>query len=91
MDLPHVFEPFYRSAQSRRHGIAGSGLGLAVVQRIARALGGRVSVHSEHGQGSTFSLYLTTLPGANGEEWESYAGCLPPVAEPLIGTIGKDG
>ena len=36
-DLPHVFEPFYRSAQARSQGVAGVGLGLAVAERIAHA------------------------------------------------------
>ncbi len=41
-DLPHVFEPFYRSAEARRKGINGTGLGLAVARRIATALGGDI-------------------------------------------------
>ena len=57
-DLPHVFEPFYRSAQTRRRGTAGVGLGLAVVQRIAAAFGGSVSVRSEQGKGCRFEVRL---------------------------------
>jgi signal transduction histidine kinase len=57
-DLPHVFEPFYRSDQARKLGIAGVGLGLAVVQRIAQALGGRIDVASQVGSGSRFTLWL---------------------------------
>jgi heavy metal sensor kinase len=57
-DLPHVFEPFYRSAASRRRGRGGVGLGLAMVQRIATAFGGGVTATSEAGRGSRFVLRL---------------------------------
>jgi heavy metal sensor kinase len=63
-DLPHVFEPFYRSAQARRLGLGGVGLGLAVAQRIAGAFGGGVGVESTPGQGSRFTV---RLPAAQGE------------------------
>jgi len=56
--LPHIFERFYRvdKAHSRRSG--GSGLGLAIVKGIAEQHGGKVSVTSEPGKGSTFSVWL---------------------------------
>jgi signal transduction histidine kinase len=57
-DLPHVFEPFYRSLNARRNGIGGVGLGLAIAERIAAALGGSLSVRSEPGKGSCFMLRL---------------------------------
>ena len=57
-DLPHVFEPFYRSAASRRKGVAGVGLGLAIARRIAVALGGNLAAESILGQGSRFTLRL---------------------------------
>jgi heavy metal sensor kinase len=64
-DLPHVFEPFFRSARARRLGYSGVGLGLAVVQRIASAFGGTVQVQSELGRGSRFTLHLppAQVPG----------------------------
>ena len=61
-DLPHVFEPFYRSAQTRRRGVAGVGLGLAVVRRIATACGGSVGVRSEPGQGARFEVRFPLMP-----------------------------
>jgi heavy metal sensor kinase len=57
-DLAHVFEPFFRSAEARRLGKAGVGLGLAVAQRIAAAFGGALHVESRPGQGARFTLRL---------------------------------
>lgn len=57
-DLRHVFDPFYRSESARRSGRSGTGLGLAVAQRIADALGGSLDAQSELGRGSRFTLRL---------------------------------
>jgi signal transduction histidine kinase len=57
-ELPHIFEPFFRSPKVVSAQIHGTGLGLALAKRIAEALGGRISVVSELGVGSTFTLHL---------------------------------
>jgi signal transduction histidine kinase len=57
-ELPLVFEPFFRSCRSRQAGVGGVGLGLAVVERIAAALGGTTGLQSEAGKGATFRLCL---------------------------------
>jgi signal transduction histidine kinase len=57
-DLPHVFEPFYRSPRERRRGAVGFGLGLAVAQRIAIAFGGTLEVDSRLGEKTQFKLRL---------------------------------
>ena len=57
-DLRHIFEPFYRSPKVVDAQIHGTGLGLTVADRIAKAMGGRLSVTSEEGVGSTFTLHL---------------------------------
>jgi signal transduction histidine kinase len=63
-DLPHVFEPFYRSASARRLGRGGvGGLGLAMARRIAEAFAGHLGVASEPGCGSRFTLRLPAAPG----------------------------
>jgi signal transduction histidine kinase len=55
-DLPHIFEPFYRAAPARMHGISGIGLGLAVVQRIVKGFGGTITATSQPGQGTSFQV-----------------------------------
>jgi signal transduction histidine kinase len=62
-DLPHIFEPFYRSDPARARDTGGSGLGLAIVDHIVRAHGGRVDVISLPDYGSTFSVFLPLAAG----------------------------
>jgi len=57
-DLPHIFDPFYRGTDATSRQIQGSGLGLALVLRIAETHGGRVTVETHEGVGSAFTLHL---------------------------------
>ncbi|MGH9348904.1 MAG: sensor histidine kinase [Vicinamibacterales bacterium] len=57
-DLPHIFDPFYRGGDATARQIQGSGLGLALVRRIAEAHGGRISVVTREGAGTAFTLHL---------------------------------
>ncbi|MHB8657209.1 MAG: sensor histidine kinase [Solirubrobacteraceae bacterium] len=60
-DLPHVFDRFYRGANSR--GRQGSGLGLAIVRQVAEQHGGAVTASNAPGGGALFTLRLTSLSG----------------------------
>jgi len=57
-DLPHIFEHFYRADQSRARSSGGTGMGLAIVKSLVEAHGGRVSVASAPGAGTTFTVTL---------------------------------
>ena len=57
-EVPHLFEAFYRGRRARQRQVRGSGLGLSLVQQIAREHGGRVEVDTRPGVGSRFSIVL---------------------------------
>jgi two-component system, OmpR family, phosphate regulon sensor histidine kinase PhoR len=66
-DLPHVFEPFYRSKRVLASPVPGAGLGLSILKRHIEAHGGWVSVESSEGKGSEFTLHLPAVPALERE------------------------
>ncbi|HEX4496947.1 MAG TPA: HAMP domain-containing sensor histidine kinase [Thermoanaerobaculia bacterium] len=63
-DLPHLFEPFFRGPDAATAGVPGSGLGLSLVRHIAESHGGKVTVTTEVGKGTTFTLRLPAATSA---------------------------
>ncbi|MGY1744445.1 sensor histidine kinase [Blastococcus sp. SYSU D00695] len=91
-DRSRVFERFYRVDQSRATSTGGTGLGLAIVKHVASNHGGSVSVWSEEGLGSTFTLRIplgavpATPPPGNGTP-DTTPDPAPPGAQ-LSGALG---
>jgi signal transduction histidine kinase len=57
-ELPHIFDPFYRGSDAVSRQVHGNGLGLSLVRRIVAAHGGRVTVTTRAGAGSSFTIAL---------------------------------
>lgn len=60
--LPHIFEDFFRADNAKNHAKEGTGLGLSIVRQIVKGHGGKITVSSETGKGTTFTF---TLPRAH--------------------------
>ncbi len=61
--LDKLFDRFYRVDVSRSRTLGGAGLGLTIAQLLAKLQGGRITVESQVGRGSRFSLHLPARPG----------------------------
>jgi two-component system phosphate regulon sensor histidine kinase PhoR len=65
--LPRIFERFYRVDKGRSRDVGGTGLGLALVRHMAERSGGSVSVESEPGVGSAFTLTVPRFRGGSSD------------------------
>ncbi|WP_141843710.1 sensor histidine kinase [Humibacillus xanthopallidus] len=79
-----IFERFYRVDSARSRATGGTGLGLAIVKHIADNHGGTVSVWSQPGRGSTFTIRLPVASGAQRSVGDDVTGepAAPDVASP---------
>jgi signal transduction histidine kinase len=73
--LPHIFERFYRADAARSGG--GAGLGLAIARTLVEAQKGGLSVRSEPGRGSAFTVSLPRAADPAGAERAAASGAVP--------------
>jgi signal transduction histidine kinase len=58
-EIKHIFEPFYRSPSVAGSSLHGTGLGLPLARTVIQAMRGRLTVESQPGKGSAFTIHLT--------------------------------
>jgi two-component system, sensor histidine kinase len=73
-EVKRLFRPFEQASESVAHRFGGAGIGLSLVRRLARAMGGNLTVKSKAGRGSTFRLSVVVANvtmGGSGNRSES--------------------
>jgi signal transduction histidine kinase len=78
--LPHIFERFYQANEANQNG---TGLGLSIAQWIAQAHGGEITVTSELGKGSEFTLWLPTKSDSKATRPLKMDNSLNPKTKPI--------
>ncbi|MDH3226262.1 MAG: PAS domain S-box protein [Thermoleophilia bacterium] len=73
-ELQTLFEPFIQGEESRRRQSGGTGLGLAICSRLAKMMGGDISVESAPGAGTEFSFVVPVGDAPEGAAPEKYSG-----------------
>lgn len=85
-DQERVFERFYRVDAARSRETGGTGLGLSIVKHVAADHGGDVTVWSQPGRGSTFTMRLPRVPDQPDERADGHPADDPPTAAPTTRT-----
>lgn len=87
-----IFEEYFQLENPERHRDKGLGLGLAIVSRLARLLGGQVMVHSQPNRGSCFQLGIPRCPAPLNREVESTSSSAVslPMQDALVAFIDDD-
>jgi signal transduction histidine kinase len=88
-DRQRVFERFYRVDQSRASSTGGTGLGLAIVKHVASNHGGSVTVWSEEGLGSTFTLRIPLAAGSRASSTNAPVTDAPSSGDAVAADPGK--
>ncbi len=66
-ELKHIFEQFFRGKASQAKKIGGTGIGLNIVHNIISVHNGKVTVMTNKGQGSTFTVSLPVITSQRGK------------------------
>lgn len=62
VDLPHIFDRFYRGANVKKYALPGTGLGLAICKEIVTLHGGQIGVDNQPDKGCTFWFTIPVMP-----------------------------
>src|SRR5690606_11046696 len=84
--LARLFTPFDQTADGVAARYGGSGLGLAISRDLIELMGGRLTVRSEAGQGSTFTVALTLSEGVEDGEVAAFLAAPPLAGAPPAAT-----
>src|SRR5262249_3707552 len=76
-ELKHIFEPFYRSPSVASSNVHGTGLGLPLARTVIEAMRGRLTVNSEPGRGSAFTIHLGVATASQAPEKQAAAERVP--------------
>jgi two-component system sensor histidine kinase VicK len=70
-DLPHIFDRFYRATNVNDRQFVGMGLGLFICRAIAEQHGGRITVDSRQGAGTSFHVVLPAIGGKENKDGQT--------------------
>ena len=87
-DLPHIFDRFYQANNLEKAKAGGTGIGLALTKELVKAMGGDISVESEVGKGTIFTVSLPITQNAPASDRVTSSHPVT-AAEPKLGDTFK--